>query len=107
MNHAELQTEVVERCHELRLHVHHCRMIESQAGFPDLVIIGVGGVLWRELKVPPDQLSGIQSALGYTLKAAAQDWAVWTPDDWWSGLIIDELVEAARAPIYSFGEERS
>ena len=63
MSHAGLQAQVIGACVG-RLHCHHCAMRTSQPGFPDLVVIGRKGVLWRELKVPPDTLSAAQRALG-------------------------------------------
>lgn len=92
MNHAQLQAGIVALALELGLHCHHCPMLTSSPGFPDLVIIGDRGVLWRELKVPPDRLTSEQRALGYRLLAASQDWAVWMPGDWDSGWIEHELL---------------
>lgn len=83
-------------CRSASLHVHSCGMLASQAGFPDLVIIGPNGVLWRELKIPPDGLTGAQRALGYTLQASGQDWAVWIPRDRDSGRIRREIGEITR-----------
>jgi hypothetical protein len=66
-------------------------MVTSSPGWPDLVIIGDRGVLWRELKVPPDRLTSEQRVLGYRLLAAGQDWCVWGPDQWRSGVIEQKL----------------
>jgi hypothetical protein len=93
VNHAQLQAEIVALAHDLGLHCHHCPMLTSSPGFPDLIIIGDRGVLWRELKVPPDEPTGKQRALGYRLHAAGQDWALWTPDHWWSGQVDRELCD--------------
>ena len=91
MNHAQLQAEIVGLALELGLHCHHCPMLTSSPGFPDLVIIGDRGVLWRELKVPPDKATSEQRAFGYRLEASGQDWAIWTPKSWWSGRIQHQL----------------
>lgn len=91
MNHAQLQAEVVALAAELGLHCHHCPMLTSSPGWPDLVIVGDRGVLWRELKVPPDRLTSEQRALGYRLQAAGQDWDVWRPQNWLNGFIEHEL----------------
>jgi hypothetical protein len=56
-------------------------------GFPDLVIAGPGGVLWRELKVPGNSLSSEQTKWKWTLKAAGADWGAWYPVDLSSGLV--------------------
>lgn len=97
MTHARLQALVVEECQKLGLHVHTCKMLTSQAGFPDLVIISVNGVYWRELKVPPDELTSAQKGLMYTLRASGQDYAIWTPEDWESGQIKGELRYLAKS----------
>ena len=77
------QTKVMALCREMKLHVHHCSLHRGpQAGFPDLVVIGRGGVLWRELKSEYGILKSEQRALGYTLLASGQDWRVWKPSDW-------------------------
>ncbi len=91
MNHAQLQAGIIDLALELGLHCHHCPMLTSSPGFPDLIIIGDRGVLWRELKVLPDQLTRAQRALGYRLQAAGQHWAVWYPVHWESGTVEREL----------------
>ncbi len=93
--HAELQNSILDICTAMALHTHHCAMKQSQAGFPDLVIIGRRGVLWRELKVPPDTPTTEQRLLGYRLVAAHQDYKIWTPAELDSGEIYEEL-EAIR-----------
>jgi hypothetical protein len=75
----------------MHVHVHACRMLGSQRGFPDLVLIGRRKVIWRELKVPPDTLRSEQRALGYTLQASGQSWGVWYPGDLADGTIQAEL----------------
>jgi hypothetical protein len=90
VNHAGLQKAILEICDSRGLHVHHCAMNRSQAGFPDLVIVG-RWVLWRELKIPPDTVTSEQRLLGYKLQAAGEDWGIWTPAEFDSGLIRTEL----------------
>ena len=51
-------------------------------GWPDLVIVGPGGVLWREVKTARDRLSPRQWDWGDRLITAGQDWAVWGPADY-------------------------
>ncbi len=69
------------------VHVHSCNDPGCQRGFPDLVLIGRRGVLYRELKVPPDDLTREQRVIGYRLTASGQDYAVWTEADLASGLV--------------------
>jgi len=89
--HAQLQDSILEACAFYGFHVHHCAMNRSRAGFPDLVIIGRRGVLWRELKIPPDTVTSEQRLLGYKLLANDQDWKIWTPAELASEEIIREL----------------
>lgn len=48
-------------------------------GFPDLVIAGPGGVIFRELKIPRGSLSPTQTDWKYALLAAGADYDVWLP----------------------------
>lgn len=69
------------RLHGCRVyHTHDSR--RSEKGWPDLVIVGPRGVLFRELKadrgrVKPEQWEWIEA-----LKLAGQDAGVWRPADW-------------------------
>lgn len=51
-------------------------------GFPDLLITGKRGILFREIKMPSGRLSPEQKMWGLWLHRAGQDWAVWKPEDW-------------------------
>jgi len=51
-------------------------------GWPDLVIVGPGGVLWREVKTARDRLSAQQWDWSRRLLLSGQDWAVWRPADY-------------------------
>jgi len=78
-------------------HPHDSR--RSVPGFPDLVLVGPGGVAYRELKTDRGTLSPEQTTWKWALLAAGQDWAIWRPSDLASGLIRAELdgLMAARA----------
>lgn len=52
------------------------------AGFPDLVLVRPGRVLFRELKVGRGELRADQAAWRDALLDAHQDWALWRPSDW-------------------------
>lgn len=65
-------------------------------GFPDLVVVGHGRVLWRELKVGRNTLSDEQAAWLEALRAAGQDAGVWTDRDWLDGLIEVDLRRGTR-----------
>lgn len=51
-------------------------------GFPDLLICGKRGVLYRELKSSSGRLSEEQKMWGLWLHRAGADWGVWTPAQW-------------------------
>jgi len=94
---AALQAFVRAECrHRGLLHYHTHRSDRSEPGFPDSVIVGPGGLLFRELKSQtgrpsPDQLRWLQQ-----LRAAGADAAIWTPDDKRTGRIHNELNRLAR-----------
>jgi hypothetical protein len=61
-------------------HTHDSR--RSEPGFPDLVIVGRHGVMFRELKAQGGRLSPEQETWIYGLRNADADAAVWRPSDW-------------------------
>lgn len=68
--------------------------VACNRGFPDLLILGPGGVLFRELKMttmPGRGLSPIQVTWRDRVKASGQDWGIWTPRDLRDGCIEREL----------------
>ncbi len=64
-------------------------------GWPDLEIIGPGGVLWREVKTARGRLEPAQWRWGQLLLAAGQDWAVWGPADY-PETIREQLTQLAQ-----------
>lgn len=52
-----------------------------QLGWPDLTLVGPGGVLYREVKTSRGRLEPAQWECGQRLLAAGADWAVWRPSD--------------------------
>ena len=61
----------------LKLYAYHTRnSIGSEKGFPDWVIIGPGGLLFREDKSASGKLTAEQRAVGYALQALGLDWDV-------------------------------
>lgn len=51
-------------------------------GWPDLVLVGRGRVLYRELKLDKRYPGPEQREWGEALLAAGADYAVWRPKDW-------------------------
>lgn len=93
MPEAALLDAVREACKVMGLrcyHVHDSR--RSDPGFPDLVIVGAGRVLFRELKTAAGRLTAEQRAWLADLTRAGCDADVWRPNDWGvTGRIMTEL----------------
>ena len=73
---------VTDLCRWLRLrwyHTHDSR--RSNAGFPDLVIVGPGEVIYAELKSERGRLSSAQAEWIEALNAAGTKAYVWRPSD--------------------------
>ena len=93
MTEAELEEQIRDACKKLgviRIHIYHAR--GTTPGVPDDILIGARGVLWRELKTMRGHVSPAQRAMGEALLAAGQDFAIWRPEDWFSGRIRLELM---------------
>ena len=91
MTEDQLQAAVLDLCKLrglLAYHTHDSR--RSQPGFPDLVIAGSRGHLFRELKGSRGRTSTAQANWLYRLGASG-DAAIWTPADLRSGRIQKEL----------------
>lgn len=111
MTEAELQSGIVELARLLGYRVAHFGIGLSRrgwrtpahadaVGFPDLVLVGHGRVLYRELKVKRNRLTPEQGEWLDALADAGQDVGVWRDLDWHAGLIEAELrgTEAAAVP---------
>lgn len=90
---AELQSWVLELCTVLGMLTFHSgdSRRDSSAGFPDLVIVGTRGVLYRELKTMRGTIRVEQQRWISRLNAAGQDAAVWRPTSWFDDRIAREL----------------
>ncbi len=84
-----LVRELCERLGVLVYHTHDSR--RSEPGFPDLVIVGAGGVLFRELKSATGRVTAEQQMWLNLLNLAGQDADVWRPADFTSLRIANEL----------------
>jgi hypothetical protein len=65
-------------------------------GWPDLVLVGPGGILYRELKSSTGALMPNQRVWRDSLVAAGANWAVWRPRDMTSGLVISEITVISK-----------
>jgi len=76
-------------------HTHDSR--RSEPGFPDLVIVGPGGVLFREVKTARGRVTPDQRRWLDALSAAGADAGVWRPGDWPLGVLADLRRVSCRA----------
>lgn len=106
MTEDNLLSAVLDICRLHRVLAHHCRPaqtargwrtpIQGDAGFVDLVIVGRGGVLFRELKSDVGRLSKEQARWTTTLAVAGADCATWRPGMLRTGQIAAEIAAVAR-----------
>lgn len=92
MTEAQLEEHVRALCRGLgilRFHVRHAKGMTH--GFPDDVLVGSRGVLWRELKTQRGKATPAQEKVGEALLALGQDWDLWRPEDLLSNRIAREL----------------
>jgi hypothetical protein len=74
------------------VHARDSRYLHGTKGFPDFLITGRGGVLFRECKPRrSSQLFPSQTAWRYLLKAAGADYGIWTQEDLDDGTIEREV----------------
>lgn len=79
----EFQKRVTDLCDWLNLrwyHSHDSR--RDPAGFPDLVIVGPGGVVFAELKSAKGRIRAEQTQWQADLVRAGAEAHIWRPDDW-------------------------
>ena len=67
-------------------HTHNSR--HSSAGFPDIVAVKDGEILYAELKMPKGKVTEHQRAWLEALQRAGQRTYLWKPSDWDSILTI-------------------
>lgn len=93
-----LERHVQELMDELGLWGHHQRnSIGSKRGWPDWVILGPRGGIFRELKAERGTLTVDQRKVGSKLICAGFDWAVWRPSDLLDGTIKRQLFRVSIA----------
>lgn len=95
----DLFEAVRELCKILGLllyHTHDSR--RSYPGFPDVVIVGPGGVLFRELKSATGRVTKDQMVWLAALQSHGFDVGIWRPADMANGRISRELQAICRRP---------
>jgi hypothetical protein len=96
MTHAQFQREVIALCDARGLLVHYePDSRRGRAGFPDLVIAGLGGHLFAELKTPGDIVRPAQRRWLATLEATGAPAVVWRPAALGTGEIRRRLDQLA------------
>jgi hypothetical protein len=105
MTEAELMEYVRAMVKDLRLLAYHAHDGRRSwgPGFPDLVIVGRAGCIWRECKTEHGSLSPEQRQWGDALKRAGQNWRIWRPTDRLDGSIARELTDLAAVQLALFG----
>ena len=102
MSEDDLLTAVLDLARLFGLHVAHFRPAKTDRGwrtavqadgkgYPDLTIVGPGGVMVRELKSATGKLSSDQQVWLRVLRSAGADAEVWGPADLRAGRIEREL----------------
>ncbi|MDA8440464.1 MAG: VRR-NUC domain-containing protein [Propionibacterium sp.] len=92
MTEAKLLDHVRAAARAMRLRAYHTHdSRRSEPGFPDLVIVGPGGVLYRELKTQKGRVRLEQTAWLDDLTRAGQNARIWRPIDVLNGTVLDEL----------------
>lgn len=83
MNEADFQRRITDYCDLLGLKWHHeTDSRKSPAGFPDLVILGDGGVIFAELKADRGRVTPAQNDWLMRLSTAGAESYLWRPKDW-------------------------
>ncbi len=94
MTEAELLLKITAEAGRLGLYWHHdpdSRRPHGTPGFPDLILAGPGGILWRELKTEGGQLSRDQQKWRRMLERSSQNWGIWRPADLDNGQVPFDL----------------
>ena len=94
MSEADLEEAVRSTCASLGIRrFHHYSSRRTEPGWPDDVLIGAHGVLFRELKAPRGHVSDAQQSTLDSLSGNGLNAGLWRPADWLSGLVVAELRE--------------
>lgn len=85
----ELDTELIMHYNPDARHIR--TSVPFRRGFPDMVIAGIGGTLFAELKCRHDTLSPDQRKWADMLGRGGLTWVSWSPLDLFSGRIETDL----------------
>jgi hypothetical protein len=91
----QLQDAILELAHLLGWRSYHTfDSRHSAAGFPDLVLVRGGRLIFAELKKGNEQLSREQAEWKRALERAGEVVYVWRPEDWRLGA-VDAVLRAS------------
>jgi hypothetical protein len=101
MTEAELDAAVRELAGLLGVRVYSVRNsragVVTSRGYPDLTLVGPGGIAFRELKAERKTATREQIGWGRAISDAGGDWGVWRPGDLTGRVIETELRQLAAA----------
>jgi len=105
MTEAELMEAIRSLAGDFGLLAFHARDSRQSwgPGFPDLVITGRGGTIFRECKTEAGVLSAGQQEWARALRASGARWAIWRPRQLLDGTIGRELASLAGRQLALFG----
>jgi hypothetical protein len=88
-----LITEVQDLCTFYRVRYFHSTDSRRDLGkgWPDYVIAGPSGIIFRECKGELNDVTAEQTAWKWTLRASGLSWDVWRPKDLASGRVEAEI----------------
>lgn len=97
MGETELMEEIRNLCEELGVLAFHCHDARRSwgSGYPDLTLVGPGGIAFREVKNRANQPTDEQRAWGRAINEAGGDWGLWRPRDLLNGTIARQLARVA------------
>ena len=100
MSEAELDAAVRELAALLGVRVYSVRNsragVVTSRGYPDLTLVGPGGIAFRELKAEHKTATREQLAWGRAITGAGGSWKVWRPQDLTARVIETDLRLLAR-----------
>jgi hypothetical protein len=104
MSEAELMESIRVIVRDLGLLAYHAHDARKSwgPGFPDLVVTGRAGVLFRECKTESGSLSAEQRSWGQALQATGARWGIWRPRHLLDGSIARELADLAGIQLELF-----
>ena len=91
---SELQSKVKKLARTLQWRIYHNPdSIRCEAGFPDLVLVRHGRLIFAELKRQKGELSSDQELWLKDLSCSGVEIWIWKPSDWNNGLIQMALMK--------------